>query len=168
MLLPTRFIIIAALALPMFDARADLKAGDPFPSLTTAGLVGDLPVTDGKVLLVDFWASWCAPCKASFPAYAKLQAEYAPRGLVIVAVSVDENQAAYEKFVKSLHPPFVTVHDKTQQLVSMVKVPTMPTCYLVGPEGNVRFMHEGFHGEASEKELRKEIDGLLAESTHSR
>ena len=158
---------MAALPFTVVAAHADLKPGDPFPSLAAAGLDGTLPATDGKVVLVDFWASWCAPCKASFPAYAKLQDEYASRGLVIVAVSVDENQSAYEKFVKNHHPSFPTVHDKTQQLVSQVKVPTMPTCYLIGADGKVRSVHQGFHGEDSERELRKEIESLLAETTRA-
>jgi thiol-disulfide isomerase/thioredoxin len=166
MSLQTRLVLIAALALPALAARAELKSGDPFPSLAAAGLDGTLPATEGKVVLVDFWASWCAPCKASFPSYLRLQEEYAPRGLVIVAVSVDENQAAYEKFVKNHHPPFATVRDRTQQLVSQVNVPTMPTCYLVGHDGTVRFVHQGFHGEDSERELRKEIATLLAENAH--
>ena len=167
MSLPTRSILAAALGLISAAVFADVKAGDPFPSLVTAGLDGQLPATDGQVLLVDFWASWCAPCKASFPAYSKLQAEFAPRGLVIVAVSIDESPTAYARFVKNLHPPFVTVHDKTQQLVRQVNVPTMPTCYLVGHDGKVRFVHQGFHGEESERELRKEIDTLLAEPPKS-
>ena len=162
-----RFIAAAALLWSAAAARAELKPGDPFPSLAAAGLAGGpLPATDGRVVLVDFWASWCAPCKASFPAYAKLQTDYAARGLVIVAVSIDESPAAYEKFVKNLHPSFVTVHDRAQQLVRQVKVPTMPTCYLLGPDGKVRFVHQGFHGADSDRELRKEIDALLAETAH--
>ena len=127
----------------------------------------DLREFAGKVVYLDFWASWCAPCKASFPVYSKLQADYAPRGLVIVAVSIDENPAAYERFVKNLHPPFVTMHDKAQQLVRQVSVPTMPTCYLIGRDGKVHFVHQGFHGDESERELRKEIDALLAEPPKS-
>jgi thiol-disulfide isomerase/thioredoxin len=160
---PTKFILSAGLILGSAAAFATVKTGDPFPALAAAGLTGTLPDTAGRVVLVDFWASWCAPCKASFPAYSKLQADYAPRGLVIVAVSIDENPAAYERFVQNLHPPFATVHDRAQQLVRQVNVPTMPTCYLLGHDGKVRFVHLGFHGADSDRELRKEIDTLLAE-----
>lgn len=160
---PTKLLLAAAFGLYATAVFSGVKAGDPFPALATAGLAGRLPPTNGQVVLVDFWASWCAPCKASFPAYAKLHADYAPRGLVIVAVSVDENPAAYERFIKDLHPPFVTVHDEAQKLVRQVSVPTMPTCYLIGRDGKVRFVHQGFHGADSERELRKEIDTLLAE-----
>jgi len=151
-------LALAALA----PLRADVNAGDAFPALASAGLAGDVPATAGKVLLVDFWASWCAPCKASFPAYARLHAAYAARGLVIVAVSVDEDPAAYAAFVKKLAPPFAAVRDATQQLVRIVNVPTMPTSYLVGPDGKVRQVHAGFHGDETEKALRAEIEALLA------
>ena len=86
-----------------------------------------------------------------------------PRGLVLLAVSVDEKPAAYEGFVKKLNPPFVTLLDREQKLVRAVRVPTMPTSYLLDRTGRVRFVHEGFHGEATEREVRKEIETLLAE-----
>jgi thiol-disulfide isomerase/thioredoxin len=163
----TRVLFTATLGLLTLAARADLKPGDPFPSLNTAGLSGTLPATEDRVVLVDFWASWCSPCRASFPAYARLQAGYAARGLVIVAVSVDENPAAYAAFVKRFHPPFATLQDASQQLVSQVNVPTMPTCYLLGRDGRVRFRHQGFHGEEVERDLRREIETLLAEASRS-
>lgn len=146
--------------------HAEVNLGDTFPTLAATGFEGGaLPATAGKVVLVDFWASWCAPCKASLSAYARLHAEYAPRGLVIVAVSVDENLAAYESFVERFHPPFVALHDKAQQLVRLVKVPAMPTCYLLGRDGRVHFVHQGFHGDETERELRRELDLLLADQT---
>jgi thiol-disulfide isomerase/thioredoxin len=154
-------LMLAALA----PLPADVTAGAVFPALTSAGLAGDVPAAAGKILLVDFWASWCTPCKASFPAYARLHAAYAARGLVIVAVSVDEDPAAYAAFVKKFAPPFATVRDATQQLVRAVNVPTMPTSYLVGFDGKVRHVHSGFHGEETEKALRAEIEALLAEKS---
>ena len=108
-------------------------------------------------MLVDFWASWCAPCKASFPAYSRLQSAYADRGLVVVAVSVDEDASAFAAFVARLKPSFATVHDPGHKLVGVVRVPTMPTSYLVDRSGKVRFMHPGFHGEQTERELRLKL-----------
>lgn len=163
-----RSLLLAAAVLagvPAFQGRLDgqVVAGGAFPPLSAAGLTGSLPDTAGKVVVVDFWASWCAPCKASFPAYSRLQEAYASRGLAIVAVSVDESPAAYASFVAKLKPAFTTVHDAGHKLVSVVQVPTMPTSYLLDRSGKVRFVHEGFHGDATERELAKEIDMLLAE-----
>jgi len=144
-------------------ARAEVKAGDIFPVLGATGLEGAVPETRGKVVLVDFWASWCAPCKASFPIYAKIDADYRARGLVVFAVSVDEKDSAYQSFVKKLAPPFAVARDGGQKLVREVSVPTMPTSYLIDRTGRVRFVHPGFHGAETEAEVRKEIATLLAE-----
>jgi thiol-disulfide isomerase/thioredoxin len=143
--------------------HAEVRVGDVFPSLNDAGLAGEVPVTAGKVVIVDFWASWCAPCKASFPAFAALHQEYGPRGLVIVAVSVDEKPAAYAGFIARLKPPFATLQDRDQKLVSTVRVPVMPTSYVLDRHGRVRFLHQGFHGKDTELALRRQIEALLAE-----
>jgi thiol-disulfide isomerase/thioredoxin len=146
------------------SARAEIKVGDSFPDLRSVSLEGGaVPDTKGRVTLVDFWASWCAPCKASFPAFARLNTAYADRGLVIVAVSVDEAESAYRAFVKRWHPPFPALLDEGQKLVTAVKVPTMPTSYLIGRDGRVRFVHSGFHGAETEELLRRRIDAVLGE-----
>ncbi|MBS0632624.1 MAG: TlpA family protein disulfide reductase [Verrucomicrobia bacterium] len=156
--------LAAAGLLALAPLRAEIKAGDAFPALAEAGLTGGtVPVTAGKVVVVDFWASWCAPCKASFPALAKIQADYAARGVVIVAVSVDEKDANYAAFVKKWAPPFAVVHDQTHRLAAAVDVPAMPSSYVLGRDGRVRFVHQGFHGAATDRELRAQLDQLLAE-----
>lgn len=154
--------LVALAVLPA--ARAEIKVGDAFPALAAAGLEGgEVPATAGRVVLVDFWASWCAPCKTSFPVYGQLHAEFAPRGLMIVAVGVDDRRKDYDKFLKQLRPPFLTLHDARKRLVSAVSVPTMPTAYLIGRDGRVRFIQVGFHGAAPEPELRAQIEALLNE-----
>ena len=93
----------------------------------------------------------------------RIQADYAARGLVVVAVSVDDRTVDYEGFLKKFHPSFATLLDQQKQLVSKVKVPAMPTSYVLGRDGRVRFVHAGFHGSATEKELRTQVETLLAE-----
>jgi thiol-disulfide isomerase/thioredoxin len=154
----------AALAAGAGPARAQLAAGSRFPALAGFNLPGAaLPDTAGRVVMVDFWASWCAPCKESFPAYGRLQERLGGKGFVIIAVSVDDDPAAYAAFVARLKPAFATVDDRTHALVESVQVPTMPTCYLVDRRGVVRFVHAGFRGAETERQLASEIESLLAE-----
>ena len=148
--------------------RAGVAVGDSFPVFSSTGPAQPgLPVIAGRITMVDFWASWCAPCKESFPVYAQLHADYASRDFAIVAISVDEQAAAFERFVKKMSPPFPVWRDASQQLVRRVEVPAMPTCYLLDRTGRVRFVHQGFHGAATNRQIRAEIDRLLAENSSS-
>jgi thiol-disulfide isomerase/thioredoxin len=158
--------IVAAWALLAQASNAQIAPGAVFPSLSLAVPAGArAPETSGRVLIVDFWASWCAPCNASFPAFSRLNEKYADRGLVIVGVGVDDSPSAYSAFVARLKPPFATVHDSRHALVSTVQVPTMPTSYVVDRTGRVRFIHEGYHGAQTEHELAREVETLLSEKT---
>jgi thiol-disulfide isomerase/thioredoxin len=135
--------------------------GDVFPKLAAAGLEGDLPATEGKVLLVDFWASWCAPCKESFPSLAKIHAEYASRGLLVIGVSVDDKATDYRSFLTRHKPPFLTLRDQGKKLVSAVAVPAMPTSFLVSREGRVLAVFKGYHGDKTDKTLVEAIEKAL-------
>lgn len=162
-----RLVLLCLALCPAATEAAAIKEGEAFPKLDPSELRlltgGAFPETAGKVVLVDFWASWCAPCKASFPMMAKLHRDLGPRGFAVVAVGIDEKAAAADAFVKKMAPGFPTLHDQGQQLVRKVEVPTMPTSFLIGRDGKVRFIHQGFHGERSEAELRRHIEMLLAE-----
>lgn len=152
---------LAALLAFASCARAALQVADPLPSF---GSVPDSPPpTADRVVLLDFWASWCAPCKASFPAFARLHREFAGKGLVIIAVGVDDQDSAHEAFIRKMHPPFFTMHDRDHEIVSTVGVPVMPTTYLFGRDGRLRLIHKGFHGSQTEDELHAEIATLLKE-----
>lgn len=148
-------------------ARAELARGAVFPSLADAQLEGALPATQGRVVLVDFWASWCAPCKASFPALGQLHADYGARGVTILGVSEDDKAKDYAAFLKKYAPPFATVRDAAHKLAGAVKVPAMPTTVVVGRDGRVRAIFTGYHGEETEKSIRAALDQALAESPAS-
>ena len=167
---PTRRNIFSAvlpalvLAFISTAARCDLKVGDSLPDLTTFKLEGRLPDSlKGKVVLVDFWASWCLPCAESFPAMNELRKEYGDRGLVIIAVNVDEKQTDMERFLKKHPSSFLVVRDAEHKLVEAFHPPTMPTSFLVDRKGKVRFLHKGFRGKETSKEYRTEIESLLNE-----
>jgi thiol-disulfide isomerase/thioredoxin len=142
---------------------AALKVGDPLPDLTRFDLGGALPATAGKVVVIDFWASWCAPCKAAFPAYDELHRDFAAQGLVVLGVGVDEKRAAHDAFLAKLKPVFATVHDGAQKLVAAAGVPGMPTAFIVDRRGIVRHVQVGYHGDKTRQELRTQVAALLAE-----
>ncbi len=153
-----------AVAAPGPQLRAQATRGVPFPSLADAGLTGgSLPDLAGKVVLIDFCASWCAPCRASFPAYTRLEKEFGPRGLVILGISIDKDPAAFAAMVKKLRPGFAILNDSTQKLVSEVQVPGMPTSYLLDRSGHIAAIRIGFHSGQTEDELRANIERLLAQ-----
>ncbi len=164
---PIRLLVLAGWLLAMLPipGSAAAREGDPLPSWEEAGLEGHLPDTNGRVLLVDFWASWCAPCKESFPDLAAIHRDYAARGVTVVAVSVDKNARAYEAFLKKYAPPFATVRDVRQEFVTAVGVPAMPTSLVVGRDGRVRAIFAGYHGEKTRAALRAALDAALTEDS---
>lgn len=161
------FLCGLALLTTAWPLRAQLAVGDLFPSLSGIAFEGSLPETEGRVLLVDFWASWCAPCKASFPALAQLHAGYNKSGVVVLGVSVDENAHDYAAFLKKQAPPFRVARDHGQKLVSLVKVPAMPTTYVIGRDGRIRAIVPGYHGKETDKALRTILNTTLAENSAS-
>ena len=141
---------------------AGIKSGEAFPDLAGFKLEGKLPdATKGKVVLVDFWASWCEPCKQSFPVMEELHKRYAERGLVIIAVNVDENRPDMEAFLKKNAASFAVVRDANQKLVEKAGIATMPSSFLLDRDGKVRFLHTGFRADETKKKYEEEIEQLL-------
>lgn len=154
-------LLASCLVLTAAVASAGVKVGDAFPSPAANGVAGKLPATKGKVVLYDFWASWCGPCRAALPSYEALYKKYHAQGLEIIAVGTDVDAAAAGKFVGKLSLSFPVVTDTKQAFVAIVAPPTMPTSYLVGKDGRVLSVHKGFHGAQSVKELSAAIEAAL-------
>ena len=154
------FAVLAAFAL---QSRADVKVGQPFPALGALGLEGTLPPLSNRVVLLDFWATWCGPCKESFPEYSKLQDELSGRGFTVLAISLDKRAKDYQDFLSRMSPRFPTMRDGSFALATVVRPPGMPTSYLIDKHGVLRLVHTGFHGKGDIAALRTEINRLLEE-----
>ena len=123
------------------------------------------PVTwpTDQVLLVDFWASWCAPCAHAFNFLNELSKEFKDQGLSIIAVNVDEEREEAVTFLKR-HPLDVIVAIDTRgDCATAFDLPGMPSSFLIDRQGVIQFVHHGFRPIVAQ-EIRVEIERLLAES----
>jgi cytochrome c biogenesis protein CcmG/thiol:disulfide interchange protein DsbE len=125
----------------------------------------DLRAYRGKVVYVDFWASWCGPCRESFPWLDDLVREYTAENLVVIGVNVDNDRARAERFLDVNPASFPIVYDPQGDIATAYKVSGMPSAILIDRAGNVRFQHAGFSAKKKgiyEDQLRT----LLNETTH--
>ncbi len=152
--------LLGALSAAPLLAETGWKESATLPDLSAFGLEGTLPKTKDKVLYLDFWASWCGPCKTSFPVLNAWQKKYDSRGLVILGVSVDESAAAMQAFLKKTPASFPVVRDAAHKLVGVANVSTMPTSILVDRKGVIRLVHGGFRAK-DETTLAAHIEKLL-------
>ena len=104
----------------------------------------NLDALRGKVVLLDFWASWCVPCRRSFPWMNAMHEKYADRGLVIIAVNVDKKIAEAEKFLEQYPAKFRVAYDPDASLAREHAVQAMPSSFLIGRDGQGRAQHLGF------------------------
>lgn len=137
-----------------------VEAGQPAPALEIAGVKSpvSLAALKGKVVYVDFWASWCAPCKQSFPWMNEMQAKYGARGLQIVAVNVDARREDADKFLAEVPATFLVGFDAKGEAPKRFQIKGMPSSVLVGPDGQVVKVHAGFRAD----ERKAQEDAIVA------
>ena len=126
---------------------------------TTSGTVS-LESLHGRVVLVDFWASWCVPCRKSFPWLAEMAHRYGDHGLVVVAIDLDKDRTAADSFLSGFSTPFFVAFDPAGRTAEAYDVRTMPSSYLLGRDGRLVEAHAGFYEketQAFEKRIQEEV-----------
>jgi cytochrome c biogenesis protein CcmG/thiol:disulfide interchange protein DsbE len=141
----------------MILAAMLLAAGPPLEAAPPAGLA---PVS-GKVVWVDFWASWCVPCRRSFPWLNTMHRKYGPEGLEIIAVNLDKERALADGFLAEVPAEFSVRFDPDGNLAKEFAVQAMPSSYLLAADGTVLASHFGFK-TADAPDYERAIQDALA------
>jgi thiol-disulfide isomerase/thioredoxin len=114
----------------------------------------------GKVIYVDFWASWCGPCRKSFPWMNNIQEKYQQQGLVIISVNVDNNKALADKFLAEIPANFTVFYDPKGKVARQFKLKGMPSSYIIDRSGKVISTHVGF-SQSKKTKYEQELIALL-------
>jgi peroxiredoxin len=162
----SRFIVIVALALALCSPVQTAGSGTAAPACTLQALGEGSQIHveqfKGKVVYVDFWASWCAPCVRSFPFMNELDREFRDRGLQVLAINLDEKLEDARTFLAKHPASFALAADPSGQCPRDFGVRGMPSSYLVDRQGIIRHVHLGFRpGDA--RKLWALVEQLLAE-----
>ena len=144
-LVPWCALLMAACLQPGLAA----EVGQPAPAIALQGTAGEVSLSamKGQVVFVDFWASWCVPCRQSFPWLNQMQAKYSARGLQVLGVNVDAKRADADTFLSQVPAKFNIVFDSAGDTPKRYAVRGMPTSVLVGADGLVLQQHAGFRDD---------------------
>ena len=135
----------------------------PAPAMATeADGSLDLSKYHGKVVYVDFWASWCAPCRQSFAFLNQLRAFNSDKDLVIITVNLDRDRKAAAHFLEVVGTRLPVIYDPKGAIATRFKVQTMPTSVLIDRDGHQRFVHHGYF-DSKTNEYSQHVSSLVAE-----
>ncbi|MES9993504.1 MAG: TlpA disulfide reductase family protein [Candidatus Thiodiazotropha sp.] len=116
----------------------------------------------GQVVMVNFWASWCGPCRQEMPLLQQLFERYQSLGFTLLGVNVDEDRAAADKMLKDLPVSFPILYDDTSRVSKEYQVKAMPSTFMVDRDGRIRYLHKGYK-PGYEEDYQQQIRELLRE-----
>jgi len=147
------------------ESSDDIKVGNIAPDFKSETIDGkELKLSDykGRVILLDFWASWCGPCQKELPFLFQLYDDNEDRNFIIIAVNIDKKLNSAQKFLEKLTEKahFPIVWDSKSEIPTLYNIESMPTTIFIDKEGVIRYIHTGFT-DPSKDLLRQELEELL-------
>ena len=153
------FLALAASSLVLIGYSVPVSANSSAAPIAASV---DLAQYRGKVVYLDFWASWCAPCKLSFRFMNSLRSFYGPNDLVIVTVNMDHDRRAAEEFLRETNSTLAVAYDPQGRVAARYKVSAMPTSVLIGRDGRGRYVHRGYF-DTKAAEYQQHVNALVSE-----
>jgi thiol-disulfide isomerase/thioredoxin len=150
MMYRNRHDVIGALLLAALLSAAPVLAGDatgPAAEFTLPARTGEtvtLSSLKGQVVLINFWATWCGPCRKEMPLLEQIQKKYAPLGFTLLGVNVEEDTAMMDTFLKDVPVTFPILLDPANGVSKLYDVSAMPSTVIVDRKGNIRYIHHGY------------------------
>ena len=162
-----RSLCLGALAiLPALASNVDtLRTGAPAPAFqlsSNGGKQVSLDSLKGKIVLVNFWASWCGPCRKEMPVLEQLNRQYHNKGVALLGVNVEPDSAAATDWLKATPVSFPILFDVDSKVSKLYQVEGMPNTVILDRKGNVRYIHRGYQPGA-ENEYLDQIRALIRE-----
>ncbi len=157
--------MIAAAAISAATLASALTIDEPAPDFTLKSRDGNnlrLNEFKGEVVLVNFWASWCGPCRVEMPHLEDLQQKYGDLGFTVLGVNVDKDPALADKILKDIPVSFPVLLDPKGQVSALYEVNAMPITVMVDKDGKIRDIHKGYKA-GYEKKYAKQIKALIRE-----
>jgi peroxiredoxin len=158
-----KLIVVVWTLLSASVAFAGVGKGQHAPDFTLPALKGgnvSLSSLKGKVVLIDFWAQWCEPCKKELPQLDRIAKDYAGKGVAVIAVNIDKQRANAERMVKQLGLSLDVLLDPAGSVAGSYDLPKMPTSFVVDKKGIVRYVNEGFEGPQDVSRFKQQLDEL--------
>ncbi len=116
----------------------------------------------GEVVMINFWASWCAPCRQEMPLLEELYKKYSDLGFTLLAVNVEEDSSKADILLRDIPVTFPVLFDNTNKVTKLYKVVAMPSTIIVDRDGNMRYLHRGYL-PGYEEEYKKQVSELIRE-----
>ncbi len=158
---------ISLISLSLFSAFGSSSAlAEKAPKFTLDGQQQEIKLSDykGQIVYLDFWASWCQPCRKSFGWMNKMQSMYGSEGFKVIAINLDESREKANKFLQQIPANFDVAFDPEGLTAESYNVKAMPSSYIIDKQGNVIYSNLGFRGN-DEEELEIKIRGIIRQST---
>lgn len=163
---PWRTVVALGLLLSSWAHSMSLTVGRPVPDVSLPLAKGGqvtLSQLRGQIVLLNFWASWCGPCREEFPVLDSLYREHHEQGLVLIGVDIDAYPEDALPFLKKHPTSFPIARDADGAVSSRFFLDSMPMSVLVDRRGNIRWIHRGFNA-GDDREYAVQIDALLRET----